>query len=178
METLSASAVPILWIMLYHLWLRAVTLDQNPCLLSFVPLLPSSFLGMFFFFFTPSLHLLHSQTACLAGVLCSKLVPTLYPVIIIVPSAEDVKINRSGESGGDWGRRRRTAWWLTIGLLSAATSLQRREIRNLHEEEMEDSDDKERCGLLKAVLYYWCKFRMETDQNEGKGNKIWDVEEK
>lgn len=39
---------------------------------------------------------------------------------------------------------------------------------NLHEEEMEDSDDKERCGVVKAVLYYWHKFRMETEGEENR----------
>lgn len=39
-----------------------------------------------------------------------------------------------------------------MDLLSAATSLQRRKIRNLHEKEMEDSDNKERCGICKSCF--------------------------
>lgn len=157
METLSASAVSILGLCCCiifgsehsHLIRNLVSFP-----LSFFCRLLSLACFFFFIFFVPFLHLLRSQTACLAGVLCSKLAPTLYPVIIIVPSAEDVKINRSGESGGDWGRRRRRAWWLTMDLLSAATSLQRRKISNLHEKETEDSDYKERCGDCKSCFTF------------------------
>lgn len=158
--------------LLYHLWPGAFTLDQKLCLLSFVPLLQSSFLGMFFFFFflcTPSLHLLCSQTACLADVLCSKLAPTLYPVIIIVPLAEDVKINRSGESGGDWGRRRRRAWWLTMDLLSAATSLQRkRKLEIYTRKRWRTVTIRKDVEFVEAVLYYWHKFRVEAEGEENR----------
>lgn len=55
-----------------------------------------------------------------------------------------------------------------MGLLSAATSLQSRKIRNLHKEEMEDSDNRKEVEFVKAVLYYWHKFRVETeDENAG-----------
>lgn len=120
METLKVSVVLIqgLWCIIFgsehwHLIRKFVCFPLS----LFCHLLSFAWL---FFSLTPLLHLLPSQTARLAAVLCSKLAPTLYQVIIMVLEAEDVKINRSGESGRDRGRRRRRARWLTMDLLSIA----------------------------------------------------------